>query len=248
MSDIGQRLGMMREMRRKHLPQLRANCASPEKDRNGSATNSLTGTLRFLAVADYVLEGNVQACKAGLAEAASLRKQLLDRFDSGESISPSYVSMLTYKGLFNALASGDAAVSRELAERMGGREAVESEYDRPFDIAMGYALKAVLADDDGASRPYVEALERACQEPENADFKGYASVLRAILSQDAKSGESALDEVIAGHRRQSKGRGLFKDTEDEVLCVWGVGIINLARMRGLAIGSREPLVPADLLL
>jgi hypothetical protein len=238
---------MMREMRRKHLVQLRTNCASPEKDKEGSATNSLVGTLRFLAVADYLLEKDVAAFRSGLTEAAGLRMQLLDRFDAGEPISPSYVSMLTYKAIFNALASGNEPLSKALALKMGGREAIECEYDRPFDVAFGYALKNVLEEDAAAAARRVTALELLCKESENADFRGYATVLRAILDQNAEVAMSGIAEVVAGHKRQSKGGGLFKDSEDEQLSVWGIGLVNLARMRGLKVGSSDPLIPTDLL-
>lgn len=249
MSDFGKRLGVLREMRRKHLLQLRVNCSAPEKDKTGSASNSLVGTLRFLAVADYVLDRNVSAFRSGLAETAELSKELLDRFDSGESISPSYASMMAYKELFGALASGDKDLSKAFAAKMGGRDAVEREYDRPFDVALGYTLKSLLATgDDKTAERYLEAFERACQEPENVDFKGYAVVFRGILNQDAGASELGLNELIAGHKRQSKGNGLFKDTEDELLSVWGVGLVNLARMRGLMVQANDPLIPTELLV
>lgn len=248
MSDIGKRFGMLREMRRKHLLQLRANCSVPEKDRNGSASNSLVGTLRFLGVAGYVLDKDVAAFRSDLAEAAAVSVRLFDRFSSGEPVSPSYVSMMAYKELFNALASGEAGLAKAFAERMGGRDAIEREYDRPFDVALGYAIKSILAADDVSAARYLGSLEIACQEPENADFIGYATVLRAILKQDGEAAKSAFGEVVAGHKRQSKSGGLFKDTEDELLSVWGVGLANLARMRGLMVEASDPLIPNDLLV
>lgn len=239
---------MMREMRRKHLQVLRANASSPEKDRDGTATGSLIGTVRFLAIASYVLDGDARAFKAGLVEAADLQKRLFDRFDAGESISPSYVSMLTYTALFDALAAGHPEEAHALAERMGGRESLENEYDRPFDIAMGYALKSVVTGDRDAAVRYIAVLERACEDRENADFAGYPGVLGAIVRRDIDIAESALDAVIAGHKRQVKGAGLFRDTEDELLCVWGVGVVNLARMQGLALRPRDPLIPEAVLM
>ena len=248
MSDLGSRIATLRAMRRNQLVRLRQNCESRDADENGSATSSVIGTLRFLAVADYILDGDVRALRYGLVEAASLRRRLFDRYDAGESISPSYVSMLAYKALFNALAAGSLDESRALAERMGGRASIEDEYDRPFDIAMGYALKSVVIGDDNAALEGIAALGRVCEDQENSDYIGYPGVLGAIVRGDPEMGESALDAVIAGHKRQMKGAGLFRDTEDELLCVWGVGLVNLARMRGLALRPREPLIPAAVLI
>ena len=60
MSGIEKRLPMLLEMRKKHLKQLYVNQSDPAKDKSGSATNSLVGTLRFLAVADYVLKKDIR--------------------------------------------------------------------------------------------------------------------------------------------------------------------------------------------
>ena len=53
---------------------------------------------------------------------------------------------------------------------------------------------------------------------------------------------------VKGHVRQSKGRGVFKDTVDETLCVWGVGMASLARRHGLEVNGVPPLIPQELLL
>lgn len=248
MSDIGKRIGQLSQMRRKHLTQLRANCAAPEKDRGGSASNSLAGTLRFLAVADFILDKDLAAFRFELSEAAELRRKLFGRFDAGEPVSPSYVSMSSYKALFNVLAAGDKSLAMEFSQCMGGREVIENEYDRPFDMTLGYTLKTLLATDDTAAARYLDAFETICQESANTDFKGYAIVLRAILNQDVSAANEGFAELLFGHKRQCKNGGLFKDSEDEVLCVWGVGLANLARMRGLAVQPNDPLIPVDLLI
>lgn len=246
--DMRGRLEMLSDMRRKHLPQLRLNCADSSKDKTGSASNSLAGTLRFLAVSDYVLHKNIAAFRSGLVEAASLRSRLFERFDAGEEISPSYVSMMSYKALLNALAAGDEPLAQAFASQIGGRESVELEHDRPFDRAFGYALKSILASDLTAARRWINALDAACQVSESVDFKGYAMVLRAILNQDSRAAHEGIVNLLAGHKRQSKGTGLFKDSEDEVLCVWGIGAGNLLRMKGVAIQIDDALIPAELLV
>ena len=44
---------------------------------------------------------------------------------------------------------------------------------------------------------------------------------------------------------QCKRGGVFKDTEDEALCVWGVGVANLVRHRGLLVDALPPLIPQE---
>jgi hypothetical protein len=241
------KVAVLAEDERADLDLLRSKAGDPVKDKSGSASNSLAGSLRFLAVADYVLNKDVPACREQLSEATGLRLKLLQRFDAGEPISPSYVSMMVYKSLLNALAAGSDALAQAVAARMGGREAIEAEYDRPFDRAFGYCLKGIVTHDALGARRALHELEEACEEVENVDFRGYARALHSIIDHSPEMLPQAFIEIIAGHKRQSVGLGLFKDTEDEVLCVWGVAVANLARWKGLPAPEASPLLPAELI-
>jgi hypothetical protein len=246
MSMTREKMALLAETEREDLDFLRSKAGDAIKDKNGAASNSLAGSLRFLAVTDYVLRKDVAAFRTQMSEAAELRVNLLERFDAGEAISPSYVSMMTYKSLLGSLASGNERVARALAACMGGREVIELEYDRPFERAFGQCLKSILEKDVSTARRGIEAFEQACKEAVNVDFKGYAKALRCIVDGETRSLPQAFDEILAGHRRQSVGSGLFKDTEDEMLCVWGVGIANLSRWNGLPPPAPSELLPVEL--
>jgi hypothetical protein len=245
MSGIEQRLPMLANMRKKHLSQLENNVLDPAKDKGGAATTSLAGTLRFLAVANLKLEGDVQGFREALSRAVSCRLALFERSKNGEAIPPSYLAMISYKSLFDALASGDYGLSKELASVMGGREKIEKENDHPFDRALGYALKALVLNADDQEEKIAQ-FKAIASESDNVDFLGYAEAFVAIKNNDADLFASALQSVLSGHNNQCKGSGFFKDSEDEVLCVWGVGLINLAKERGLAIQVDDPLIPASI--
>jgi hypothetical protein len=87
-----------------------------------------------------------------------------------------------------------------------------------------------------------------CQQADNSDFAGYAEVFNAILDGNQKHAQEGLTAIAKGHRNQSKRGGVFRDTEDEVLCVWGIGMANLARRRGLSVTRVAPLIPQELLV
>jgi hypothetical protein len=245
MGGLLDRLPILLEEAEEDLPFLRDNAANVDKDKNGSASNVLSNTLRFTGVAVYAVNSDSVACKAFLQEAASIRLELIKRFNAGEKISESYVSMLSYKPLFNALASGDFKLARELAMVMGGREKIESEYDHPFDSSLGYALKALVLDASDQEEKIAQ-FNAIVNEPGNKDFVGYAEAFEAIQNKDVKQFVLALQAVILGHKNQCKGNGVFKGTEDEVLCVWGVGLVNLAKSKGLEAALDDPLIPASL--
>jgi len=242
-----EKLALVAESERSDLDFLRNKATDSAKDKTGSVTNTLVGTLRFLAVADYVLNKDIDGFRSKLSEAAGLRSKLFNRFDAGEAISPSYVSMLSYKALCNALASGNLQLANELATHMGGRNEIEQEHDHPFDLAFGYVLKSFVLEDAVGIKKWLCEFKALCDQPENADFKGYAKVFEAILDRNAEKANVGFSELLEGHKRQSK-KGVFKDTEDEMLCVWGIGLMNLAHVRGISTKPQEPLIPADLLI
>jgi hypothetical protein len=242
------KIAMLAEESRLDLDILKSNVLDASKDRKGRGSSMLSSSLRFLGVADYVLKKDVAAFRTQLTEAAQLRRNLFDRFEAKEPISPSYVSMLAYRELLNALAAGNTHLSKQFAAQLGGRDAIEKDNDLPFDIALGYTLKSLLMSDAAKADRYLQELEATSQTSANIDFKGYVAVLRAILNQDVDAAKNGFVEIIAGHKKQCKGSGLFKDTEDEVLCVWGVGVANLARMHGVVVEINDPLIPSELII
>jgi hypothetical protein len=248
MSIDKSKLAKVAESERFDLDLLRRKASDQVRDVKGSVANNLASSLRLIGVADYVLKGDRASFLVHLKEAALLRKQLFDRFDSGDEVSPSYVSMLSYKALFNALAAGDIELARGLAGKMGGRETIEDEYDHPFDRALGYTLKSFVLGDASAARSWLAELATLCSDRQNADFRGYYDVFFGIQAKDLGKAQIALATIAQGHRNQCKAGGVFKDSEDELLSVWGLGVANLARISGLSVESPDPLIPADLLL
>ena len=229
------------------IPSQVQQIAEPSADRNGRGTNLCAGLQRFRGVAEYVVQHEPQAFRRELRAAAGARLRLLARHDAGEPIADSYVSMLSYKSLYDALAAGAWDVATALAERMGGRDEIETYHDHPFDYAMGYALKWFVLGDREQMTEWSARFSAECRKKGNANFRGYACVFEAILSGDQAEAEGGLRDIVAGHRKLSRGRGVFAGTEDEALCVWGLGLAKLCRRRGLPVGPVPPLIPADLL-
>lgn len=220
-----------------------------------SADNSKTVTLswawglshRFIGVAEYLVNGDVEEFRRELIASAQCRLELLNRFESGGDVSPSYAAMTGgYKALLDALAAANDKLGFELASRIGGREAIEKENDHPFDLSFGYALKAaVLQASDLGQRLRVFADK--VSEAQNRDFVGYANALAIIGSDEDRDVGSTFAAILEGHKKQSKGNGVFKGTEDESLCVWGVAVANLLISRGVSVDVDDPILPGALL-
>lgn len=239
------KLAPLLESRKRILPALELNAR--ERDKGGSSTNLLAGSRRFIGVAEYLVNGDAEACRRELAASAQGRLLLLDRFDGGGDVSSSYASMAGgYQALLDALAAADDDLAHSLASKIGGREAIEAKNDHPFDRAMGYALKAAVLQSSDLNLRLTQLAEQL-EAAGNRDFKGYAAALSMLDSGDAPNVDAALAMIVEGHRRQSKGRGVFNGREDEGLCVWGIAVANLLISRGRTVTFDDPLLPQSLL-
>lgn len=247
MSGLIDRLPTLVEERLALLPMIQANADNLETDEDGGSSNMLRLDLRFLGVADYVLNGDVTRFRELLSKSSHLQSQLFTRFDAGESIDESYVTMLAYQSLFDALAADDEQLAKQLASQMGGRPKIEKKHDHPSDVVMGYTLRAFVLRDSDQMQEWTPKLLARSQKKGEAALVGFAHVYEAILEIDSNKANQGFQELVEGHKKRSKGRGVFVNTEDEVLCVWGVGLARLAKSYGLSIEAVPPLIPEDLI-
>ncbi|WP_420606036.1 hypothetical protein [Novosphingopyxis sp.] len=155
--------------------------------------------------------------------------------------------MIGYKELFDALGAGDFDTARVLSARLGGRPEIEKECDHPFTLALGYLLKSFVDDDgENVKRHWIEEF----RQQQGRNWGGYTQMFEAILNDDPEQAQAAFPDIIAGHKRESKGQGMdmFTGSVDQFLSVWGIGLANLARSYGLPVEIDDPLIPADLLI
>jgi hypothetical protein len=131
---------------------------------------------------------------------------------------------------------------------MGGRPKIEKYHDHPFDYAMGYTLKWFVLGQRHEMAGALERLRAECDKRGNANFRGYVRVFQAILDDNLGEANDGLKQIVEGHMKESKGRGVFSNAEDEALCVWGVGMANLCRKTGLLVDPVPPLMPEELLV
>jgi hypothetical protein len=198
------------------------------------------GTFHLLGVAAYVLDNDPEEFRRYLSAVGHRQLTFIQRFDAGlldEYFAPySTASLLFYRELYDALAAADFATAQALAGTMGTQESPER-VDTAFTRAMGFALKwTVLGDDGEQTRAWIERLRNECSDSQHGDFRGYAELL-----------DAALHMICDGHQRLAQNPDWFGDSENELLCVWGIGAANLCRWRGLNVSAVPPLIPDALL-
>ncbi|MEX0715483.1 MAG: hypothetical protein WD066_02805 [Planctomycetaceae bacterium] len=248
MTRIADRLPVLVAERLEHIKIIEAKQRDPEEDKAGWYSAALSEDMRFFGIAAYVLDGDVDAFRSKLTESARLYLTLFERFERGELSGDSWISMLSHKHLFDSLAAGAKNLATSFASHMGGRDKIEKKTDHPFDRAMGYTLRAFVLNDRAQIEVWTPQFIERCERTRASAFLGYGKVFQAILEENTAAANEGLQAIVKGHRKQSKGRGIFAGIVDEVLCVWGIGMANLARWRGLAVDPIPPLIPGDLLV
>ncbi|GAA6132103.1 hypothetical protein [Halopseudomonas sabulinigri] len=240
------RLPILIEMRERHLPVVRKNAADSSKDATGTASASLAGTLEFLAVAYFVRDAEAEVLRRLLAEACEIRLSLFRRFDAGEPISVSYASQTAGSQLIlNALAAADFKLADRVAALVGGRPEIEKEFDHPFSLALGYALKHLML---GESEQAAYAVARFVAQADKAPAdRPYGQILQGILSDRESEVSFSLSKLEGGHKRLVIS-GRWKNTEHELVCLWGLGLWNLALRRGIRPSAKNSFIPGALLI
>ncbi|PHQ79004.1 MAG: hypothetical protein COB66_07730 [Coxiella sp. (in: Bacteria)] len=220
----------------------------PQYDEDGGLSTSKKGIKRFVALCDYKLRHDIPAFRKNLRGAVELRKSLFDRYNQGESIDESFVTMNAFDYLLDALASGDYKLSEDFAKVMGGREKIEKENDHPFDWAFGYALKAAILDQEEELDTWLALASKEVKHPDVKFYQGYVDALYAIRKDNDEAFESAIKQLLKDHRKECREGGVFDNCADEVVCFGGLGLVNLARLKGLKVIIDDEYLPSELVV
>jgi hypothetical protein len=242
-TDLRTTQGRFQQRLEEHMPLLR----DIVKDEKGHETSIVMGSCTTLAVTRYVLQNDIDSFRSYLTKAAQLSLDLIRRFQEGKPISESYVTILSYKNLFGCLAAGSIDVSRELALWLLKRDPeAEKKFVHHFDIGLGFCLAAFVLKDEMRMKQWASGFAKECQKKGAATFLGYSAVFDAILESNLVGAQEGIERIAHDHNRLAKG--LFRYTEQEHLCVWGVGMAHLARCFDLEVTGAPPQIPNDLLV
>jgi hypothetical protein len=234
---------------REDLPVLRENASDPQRDRNGQCTSILRDPLRTLAQEAYWLNHDVGGFRSKLHDSADITLQLFRRAQREEPIDYSFVSVLDYDSLYDLLAAADFVRAKELARYIGSQPELDRQFQTAFSMAFGYAIKHLILDDENACRIRLSDLAEQCREREFEDFVGYQEGMMAILGRDGSRYESSLRKILTDHRKLISKHGFLHGTEQMFMCVWGLGLTNLARSRGIAFTiPQDEFLPGDLVI
>lgn len=214
----------------------------------GWTQSSISSRYHLLAVAAYCFQHDIQSFRDQLSESARYRKMLFEKREQGEPIDDSYVSMHSFQHVLNALAAANFNLAKSFVKLMGGRNEIELAHDHPFDRALGYCLKAVILDDEYTYAKWLSKMYEASTEKQVVRLAGYADALKAIHDRDKDAFDQAIQKIVTDHKVLCRKGGLFDNNPDEIICLWGLGLVNLARFKGLDVHFNHEYIPGDLIV
>lgn len=215
-----------------------------EELRGGGWIFDLAHEYRFLAVADYLASKEVKIFRGHLQTSTKYSIELFERTVCGEQISESFLDINNFKELFTALASGSFKITQELATHLSKISI------NPKSTYAGYFLKLQLGFILPDYPVDFEAVLKKMQETFIKRYKswtGYPLCFAAIYHKNKTGFLAAFDILIKGHKILCRAGNDFGDTEDEVIAIWPLAMVNLARFKGLDVVVDHPLVPKELL-
>lgn len=213
-------------------------------DARGDATAMSMHQCHGASILTWIRRGDAVAYRQLALRSAEHQVSLMERAGRGDPISESRVGFMSYQRLFDALASGSALTSTQLAQQIQGRVSQRPDRVAGFDRAMCLTLCAFV---EKATRreESLRVLTEAMASDSLKRFAGYGRAFHALLASDGQLLTDALRAIVADHEHLGR-LGVWRETVDRELCVWGIGLAHLAHEYGLDTELDCPLLPRAL--
>ncbi|HQS85044.1 MAG TPA: hypothetical protein PLY23_09175 [Alphaproteobacteria bacterium] len=201
---------------------------------------SVLSTLRFLAVADYMKTKNPEDFRAHLREIVEYVIKMYQRRKMIVLPDTPFLAVASYEYIFVSLASGDWSLTNKLLMYM-------KKYIYSNDLGGFHEFFMISVLGDPLNR---ERLEESIllTGKKSKSYVGYLLAFRAIADKNLPALEEAFKEIMKGHKWLCTPAGYFGGTEDEVIAIWPLAILNLARFNGLFFEVNNSYIPEELLV
>lgn len=219
---------------------------SPEFDYDGGAKSVLSLNYRFLSVCEFIINNDKKKFQELLSKSASLVAANFQDYDSGKITDTIYVQWNKYSNILDSYASLDSSSAKIIAKYIGNLDTDKKE--KGFFPALSYSIKYMVLEDNKNLKLYSDRLSEFLTQKNAKNYLGYAAIIQAYINKDSKSMQKGFETLLANHKQLCKGRGEYSNSEDEIIFLHGLGLLNLVRSRGFDVDLSDPLIPKDLLI
>jgi hypothetical protein len=217
----------------------------------GRISSYLVGMLHYeyrsLAANQFLLDGLVKGFRERLKLSVGFRLDELSVFSKDNPCS----GIIFLPSILDALACGEFSMAKELVE--GSKRKVGKRKPSNFYSCLYFFIDILLTNseilkDKNIRNPALEYLEKVIKhhQTKQKSFAGLPLMIKAILDRDSQEFQSSLDVFLVGYKKfitksVYDGLGYF-------ICLWGLGLANLALALGMSVSVDHEYLPRELLL
>lgn len=246
MGDLKNRLKEIYESYKAQISICENRINVPEFDYDGGEKSVLSLNYRFLSVCEFTLNNDKKKFKELLSNSVSLIATNFQDFDAGKITDTIYVKWNRYFNILDAYASSNPSPGKIIAKYIGNLDLDKKE--KGFFPALSYSIKFLVLEDNKNFKSSLAKLADAITQKNAKNYLAYVTILQAYLNEDVKTMQKGFDNLLADHKRLCKGRGEYSNTEDEIIFLHGLGLLNLFRSRGFEVKINDPMIPKELIV
>ena len=207
------------------------------------ALSHLYSDYRFLAVLEWHLHGAGEKFREHMKTALDYERK---RFMDSKSQRPEILFDTPIGFIFDALNTGDEVFAREYTQFLDDNHDYASKPSAHPANWLYRCLIALVVDRNLDQFPvFLEKLKKGYSTQKYGKLYPYALAIEAIWARDSVTFNEQMTVIAETHRKML--RSIFDDYEDKLLCLRGLALCNLARMKGMTVSIDHPYIPKKLI-
>jgi hypothetical protein len=168
-------------------------------------------------------------------------------FEECNKINPINRSNTSFLGpLFDSISTGDESCTKSFFIIVDDNYDYKTKPDaHPADWLYRCLVALVLGRNADQWDIFMEKLKKGYSVQKRLKLYPYALLLEAIWTKNETLFHEQIQIVADTHKKLT--RSIFDDYEDKLLCLWGIALCNLAKMKGMKIEFDHPFIPKELI-
>lgn len=202
---------------------------------------SYMGKHRFFAVTSYILDKDREGFFEHLKKSVDYQIKLFSQEDEKRRLHEYRVP--TFREVFISLCLGSPENALSLMEYI---KQVDLNDSTKLATAFHKAFRLLILGTGGTPAELDENI--IIFQNKYKSYAGYPLCFKAIYDQDSIAFQKGFEVLMKGHKVLSRANNEFGNTVDSIIALWPLGIVNLARMKGMDVMVDHPLIPQDLIV
>ena len=195
---------------------------------------------RKLATLEWCLHKDAELFREYMKEAIQYFLEWVKQDETVIFYPPSLVQLL------DVLNTGNVSLIKEFIEYVDDHFDYKTKPDaHPADWLYRCLVALILGRNADQWDFFIEKLKKGYSVQKRLKLYPYGLLLEAIWTQNEDLFHEQIQIIAETHKKLT--RSIFDDYEDKLLCLWGIALCNLAKIKGLRIEFDHPFIPKELI-